>query len=203
MKKNFGNIVLSLLAIVLLAVSYSAQASIGVGVGAGRISLDSPIKPGTIYQLPSLPVINTGDEAADYAVSIEYNQTQPQMRPDPSWFSFSPSTFHLEPGKSQVVKISVAIPIKVVPGDYFGYLEAHPIMINVPGVSSIGVAAASKLYFTVAPANYIQGVYYRVLSLVKEGAPWTYIALGLIGLFILVRVFRRFFNFKIAIAVKK
>ena len=204
MKKITSYIVVAVLVAFGAFAGTSAFASIGVGVGAGKISLNEELKPGSIYELPSIPVLNTGDEPSDYGVSIEYNEVQGQMKPDASWFSFTPTTFHLLPGKSQVVKLSVTIPIKTVPGEYFAYLEAHPIASSdVAGVSSIGVAAASKLYFTVAPSNFFQGVYYRSISLIKRGAPWTYIVFGLIGLLILVKIFRRFFKFNIAINVKK
>jgi len=177
-------------------------ASIGVGVGSGKITVNEKLKPGGIYELPTIPVLNTGDEVSDYGVSIEYNEIQPQMKPNADWFTFTPSTFNLAPGKAQVVKIHVTIPPKTIPGDYFAYLEAHPIIASVAGVSSVGVAAASKLYFTVAPANFFQGLYYRTVSLITRGAPWTYIGLGLIGLFILIKIFRKFFHFNIAINLK-
>jgi hypothetical protein len=177
-------------------------ASIGVGVGSGKITLDEGLKPGGIYELPTLPVLNTGDEPSEYTVSIQYNEVQAQMKPKAEWFHFDPVTFNLLPGKSQIVKISVDIPVKTIPGEYFAYLEAHPVKADIAGVSSIGVAAASKLYFTVVPANFFQGLYYRIVSLTEKGAPWTYIGFGLVVLFILIKIFRRFFHFKIAINVK-
>jgi hypothetical protein len=177
-------------------------ASIGVGVGSGKITLNEGIKPGGIYELPTLPVLNTGDEPSEYTVSLQYNEVQSQMKPKSEWFHFEPTTFYLLPGKSQIVKITADIPVKTTPGEYFAYLEAHPVKNDVAGVSSIGVAAASKLYFTVIPANFFQGLYYRTVSLFTKYSPWAYIVLGLIVLFILVKLFRRFFHFKIAINVK-
>ncbi len=41
-------------------------ARIGVGVGTGKITIDENLKPGIIYKLPPLTVVNTGDEASDY-----------------------------------------------------------------------------------------------------------------------------------------
>ena len=192
------------LALVLgLGVAASAFATVGVGVGSGKITVNDLLKPGTIYELPSIPVLNTGDETANYGVSIEYNEVQPQMKPASEWFHFTPEKFSLEPGKSQIVKINLAVPVKAIPGEYFAYLEAHPVKADIAGVTTIGVAAASKLYFTVSPANFIEGLYYRTKSLIVRGAPYTYIGFGLIGLWLLVKIFRKFFNFKIAIAVKK
>ena len=202
MKKLIGYAVCTVFLSVLMLAAVSAHASIGVGVGAGKITLNDDLKPGSIYDLPSLPVINTGDEESDYGVSIEYNEVQSQMKPDAAWFRFDPATFHLLPGKSQVVKVSVAVPIKTIPGEYFAYLEAHPVKSDVAGVTSIGVAAASKLYFTVAPSNFFEGIYYRALSLIERSAPWSYAVFALIGLFILVKIFKKFFKFNIAINKK-
>ena len=39
---------------------------VGVGVNLGKIEIDEPLKPGGIYNFPSIGVINTGDEAGDY-----------------------------------------------------------------------------------------------------------------------------------------
>ncbi len=187
----------------LISVPQNAHATVGVGVGSGKIVLNEKLKPGGIYELPILPVLNTGDEPAEYGISIEYNEVQPQLKPNGEWFTFTPATFHLEPGKSQVVTVSLSVPLKTVPGDYFAYVEAHPIKSDVAGVSSIGIAAASKLYFTVAPANFFEGIYYRALALTTKYAPWTYIGLGLIALILLVMLFKKFFHFKLAIGVKK
>jgi len=44
---------------------YVGLANVGVGVGLGKIQIDELLKSGGIYKLPSIPVINTGDEAGD------------------------------------------------------------------------------------------------------------------------------------------
>lgn len=110
--------VIFLLSFILLLPA-AALASIGVGIGTGKIVVDKPLKPGIIYNLPSITVLNTGDEPGDYGFSIEYHQDQPQLLPDKTWFNFSPASFRLEPGKTQTVAIILSLPIKTVPGDYF------------------------------------------------------------------------------------
>jgi len=185
-----------------------ALARIGVGVGIGKIVVNQPLKPGLIYTLPSLSVLNTGDEPGEYGVSIEYHEgqeTNPEMglRPAAEWFSFEPSNFHLEPGQIQQVQIKLSLPIKdVKPGNYFAYLEGHPIKKDVAGQTSIGVAAAAKLYFTVAPANIFQGIYYRIASFWVLYAPWTWIVFGIIVVAIAVIYFRKHFSFQIGIKKK-
>jgi len=129
-----------------LLITPQVLARIGVGVNLGKIEIDEPLKPGGIYNFPSIGVINTGDEPGDYELDVTYHQDQPELRPAKEWFSFSPSSFHLEAGQSQSVAIKLALPVRVKPGDYFAYLEAHPIIKAGPG-TTIGVELPPKLIF--------------------------------------------------------
>ena len=188
-----------------LALPMVVLASVGVGVGTGMIDVPEAMKAGLIYDLPSFAVIKTGDEGSDYGVSVEYNTTQPQKMPSREWFSFSPSTFYLEPGKAQLVQVRLTLPIKgAEPGDYFAYLEGHPAKrASAPGEATIGIAAATKLYFKVAPANFFAGIYYRLVSLYKLHYPWSLIIICVAAVIILAAVLRRFVSFNIGISVKK
>ncbi len=172
---------------------------IGVGVATGKIIVNEKLKPGIIYNLPPLTVLNTGDVPSDYEVKITYFEKQPQLRPSNDWFIFSPQKFHLDPGKVQKVSIKVNLPITVKPGDYFGFLEAHPMQKNTAGKTTIGVAAATKLYFTIVPANILYGIYYKIVSFWEVYAPWPQrvtTILVVIGVFFIVR---KFFNIQIGL----
>ena len=92
-------------------------AGVGVGVNLGRIEIDEPLKPGGIYNFPSIGVINTGDEAGDYELAVTYHQDQPEQRPAQEWFTFIPSSFYLEPGEAQSVVVRLALPLKMTHGD--------------------------------------------------------------------------------------
>lgn len=189
----------------LLAVVYLAlvsvppvMAKLGVGVATGKIVVDQILKPGLIYDLPPLNVLNTGDETATYGVDIAYHETQWEKRPPESWFSFSPTEFTLKPGEAQAVKLTLNIPIKVEPGKYFAYVEGAPRQKSESGGTSIGIAAAAKLYFEVAPANIFVGLYYRLVSFWTRYLPWTNLVGGLFVLFLLSRYLRAHFNFQIS-----
>jgi len=171
---------------------------IGVGVGMGKIQMDQPLKAGGIYDLPALPVLNTGDEPGQYEVTVEYHEDIPQMRPAREWFHFTPQSFSLDPGKVQMVNTTLTIPAKTQPGDYFAYLESHPVEKSVSGQTSVGIAAAAKLYFTVAPANIFQGIYYRLISLYSRYYPWDLIVLALIFIAVLFYFIGKRFKFQIA-----
>ncbi len=77
--------------ILLTLIAFPSFAGVGVGVNLGKIEIDEPLKPGGIYNFPSLGVLNTGDEPGDYEVEVTYHQDQTQLRPAQEWFSFDPS----------------------------------------------------------------------------------------------------------------
>lgn len=178
-----------------------AFATIGVGVGTGKIQVDEKLKPGIIYNLPPLTVINTGDIPSDYEVAITYFEKQPQLKPPNNWFNFSPQKFHLDPGKVQVVDIKLNLPIAMTPGDYFGFLEAHPLQKDKAGQTTIGIAAAAKLYFTVVPANIFTGIYYKIVSFWNVYAPWPQRVILLLVIGVVLLFARKYL--KINIGLKK
>lgn len=164
--------------LILLFIAFAAVfptavlANIGVGVGTGKIQVDEKLIPGTIYELPPLMVLNTGDEPGDYAVGVSYMEKQVELKPDSSWFTFSPSKFHLDPTKAQVVKIKLNLPVRAQPGNYFALLEGFPAKRTTNGNTTVGVAAAAKLYFTVLPANIFVSIYYKIMTFWKVYSPW-------------------------------
>ncbi len=182
--------------VILFALPIFSLASIGVGVGLGKMSL-SEVRPGGVYALPPLPVLNTGDEPSDYGVSVEYLMGVSEIRPPAEWFSFDPLLFHLEPGKVQQVGTTLSIPLQAAPGDYFAYLEAHPVKKSVSGVASIGVAAASKLYFTVVPSSLFAALYFSAYSFMARHALAFDIFFGCIALLGIILFLKRFVSFSI------
>lgn len=169
-------IIATLLALLCLIIPASAFASVGVGVGTGRISVNEPLKSGGIYNLPKVIVFNTGSQQATYSMSVTLNQTQPQLKPNPEWISFSPQTFSLAPGQSAVVTPTVHLPLVTKPGKYFGYLEAHPDKTVKQGTTAVGVAAATKLSFTVIPYNFFLAILFHLIALYRLYEPWTQLA---------------------------
>ncbi len=192
--------------VVLLSLSlpFLAAAKLGVGVGTGKIEIDQAMKAGLIYDLPSLIVLNTGDEASEYTIGIQHREKQPELVPEDSWFQFEPKTFYLEPGENQIVNIRLTLPVKgAKPGDYFAFLQAYPVQKATSGGTTIGVAAATKLYFTVAPANIFVGLYYRAASIFAMYSPWSYIIGFVILLAIIMTIFRKIFRFKLNLSIDK
>src|SRR3989338_3544623 len=204
MKKAVILILGFLLFVVFLTGPVLVLAKIGVGVGIGKIQVDQPLKSVLIYTLPNFVLVNTGNEPSEYGVQIVYHENQKEMRPAKEWFKFEPSQFFLEPGQSQLVQIKLTLPIRgAKPGDYFAFLQGRPLQKTESGMTSVGIAAATKLYFTVTPANFFTGVYYRVGSLLKLYSPWSYVVLTVIIAALLVVILRRFFSFNIGFSRRK
>lgn len=179
-----------------------ASAKVGVGMGAGEVRLTDPVKPGGIYTLPKLRIFNTGDETTTYGMDVAYHAEHLELRPGQDWFSFSPDTFTLEAGGSKEISIMMTVPVKAQPGAYFAFLESGPVASDKPG-TTVGVAVATKLFFTVVPANIFQAVLYRVSSFFNTYAPWPWIGLGLAIFIIVFFLFRKFFSFNFAVRKKQ
>lgn len=192
---------LSFCFILFFMFSHELFAKVGVGMGAGEVRVTEDIKPGGIYTLPNLRVFNTGDETTTYGMNIAYHQDNPQLRPDKSWFTFNPKTFTVEPGESQEVQVTMFVPVKTNPGDYFAFVESGPLATGDAG-TSVGVAVATKLYFTVVHANMWQAITYRISAFFDTYAPWPAIALGIVIVGLLGLAFVRFFSLDISVRKK-
>lgn len=179
----------------------AVSARIGVGMGTGEIRIDKALKPGGIYEFPSLSITNTGDEPGYYTLGIAYHVDRPELRPPKEWFSFSPDKFYLEAGQQQRVAVKLTLPVKTEPGEYFNYVEAFPV-IEKEGGTSMGVAVGARLFFTVVPANLWQAFTWRVSTFWTNNSPWTWVVLGMVLAAIIVLLFKRFFSFQLGVKKK-
>lgn len=187
----------------LLILPASTFAKIGVGVGTGKIVVDEKLKPGIIYKLPSITVFNTGDVESEYSIATAYHEKQPELRPSKEWFTFTPHRFNLAPGESQEVKITLNLPLKTEPGKYFAYLEGFPINTGKDGSTTVGVAAATKLYFEIEPGSFIEGLYYRVLSIWNANKPWSERLAGILVAGVVILAARKYLKIEINLKNKR
>lgn len=184
------------LAVIFSGAVVSAQ-TIGVGVGTGKIELNEPVKPNLSYDLPPVAVFNNGDVKSDYEITVEYNEVQDELKPEKKWFNFSPKDFELEPGKAKTVNIVLAPEFSAKPGKYFAYIEAHPIKKDQTGTTSIQVAAATKLYFEVKPANIFMRIFYALQAFWSKYHTWIIIAITAISLAIIVQMVKKHLNISV------
>ena len=177
-------------------------AEVGVGIMPGTIRVDEPLLPGGRYNLPSVQVLNTGNVSSDYRVELASMAEQEELQPPADFIVLSPTSFHLEPGANQLVSLSLDIPVRAKPGDYLAYIEAHPVATGAGGGMQIGVAAATKLYFTIKPANVFVAITNSIANFFTRNAPYSYIVLGVIVLGLLIFFLRRRIRIDIRIARK-
>lgn len=201
MRKNFFQTSI-LFCLIFLFSSVNSLAKVGVGVGVGRIEVDEVLVPGSIYDLPDIPIINTGDVVTTYELGVEYHENQEEFRPLATWFIFNPESVEILPQESKLIDIKLNLPLDTEPGLYFAYLEAQPKLIGESGVTKVGIAAASKLTFAVAPANLRMAIYYKVKSFFRVYAPWPQRALGVICVIIILILFKKFFKFEVNLKKK-
>ena len=164
------------LALTLLAAAFASgavHAERGVGVSTGEMTVGTLLAPGGGYALPAITVINTGDEPSLYRVSIGYLDGQSQRRPGAGWFTVRPETFSLRPGESMDVVVSIDVPAGAAAGDYFALVKAQTAS-EADGRTSLGVAAATKLVFTVDSSGWLQSWWRELLRLPDRTAPWGY-----------------------------
>jgi len=184
----------ALLAVILPA---DAVADPGVGVSLGRIEIADKLRPGGSYTLPSLSVLNTGDEPGDYAVGISYLESDERLRPPATWFDLVPQRFSLEPGQAQVVRVRMLLPTGAEPGDYSALIEAGPAVKR--GSVRIGVAAATRLSFTVTPTSWLQAQRLRLNRWLEESEPWSTIVPGSLLGGVVILALRRFVPFRVRV----
>jgi hypothetical protein len=177
------------------------SADIGVGIMPGKITVNESLMPGGQYQLTSIQVVNTGTETAQYKMDVAQMGKQDELQPSNEFFSFNPESFKLEAEANQVISVSLNIPLGAEPGDYLAYVEAHPVSQNTGG-TSIGVAAATKVYFTVKPASTWAGIMNMIGSFFKRNAPISYIVPGVIVVGILIFLVSRRLKLELRVSRK-
>ncbi len=187
---------------IILGISV-AFAQTGVGVGLGKVHIAEPLAPGGIYHLPDLPVINTGSVPGTYQVRA--NLVNPKgLSVQPlgleKWFRFSPQTFYLEPNQSQLVSVTLTLPLNTLDGDYLVYLEASPQQNPERGVT-IGPAAATKLYFSVKSGTVLGAIRNRIITFILT-RPEIYLLLAVLLLLNAFFILRRHYKIKLEVSSK-
>lgn len=137
-------------AALMLAAAPGSDAKIGTGVGAAPITLKAPARAGSNYSLPSLWVVNTGDEPAIYAVAVTPSTRTKQNTTNvrPAWVKIARRGFRLAPGEGTWVPLALSVPRDAPGGRYEANLVAGTVRENAGG-AGLGAAAATRLQFRV------------------------------------------------------
>jgi hypothetical protein len=141
------------LALVALATfAQSSDASIGVGVQVGPVRLGTVAHRGESYPLPPVYVVNTGTQAEAINVRVERLYHGPGLVVPPSWVSMTGPAVQLAPGHSARIPLQLDVPGRARPGGYMSDVVVTGSPGGAAGMAHIGVAAVTKLEFSVSPA---------------------------------------------------
>ncbi len=81
-------------------------------------------------------------------------------------------------------------------------MQGFPYQDPGAGVTAVGIAAAAKLEFEIAPANQFAAVYYRLLSFWNKYQPWTTVVFAAIAFIVLLKLFNKIFQLDISLQKK-
>lgn len=137
--------------VALASLTQTSDASVGVGVQVSPVRLGSMAHRGQGYAL-SLDVVNTGTEAEAVSMRVERLSQGPGRAVPPSWIQFPGSAVQIAPGKAARVSLELVIPGRAKPGQYLSDIVASGSATGQAGTGNFGVAAATKLEFSVSSA---------------------------------------------------
>jgi hypothetical protein len=171
-----------------------AAADRGVSISLGSIAISVPLRPGQEYRLPQLFVLNPGDETSNYVMDAVPIANEAGASIEPSWLTFDPPSFALEPGARRDVAVVLRLPESTAPGEYHGLIRAV-LATDASGGAVLGAAAGSRLTFTVdsGAASLLRDL----LSAWNAGGLWSWLVAVLLVTVALVLVLRRRFSFRI------
>src|SRR5262245_60586152 len=151
----------------VLAIPATAQASVGVGIQAGPVRLGGAAHPGGSYALAPVYVVNTGTQEESLTVRIE-RLSPGRARPVPAgWISPGPGV-RLSHGESARIPLELVVPAAAKPGQYLTDVVVKGSAALTDGNANLGVAAATKLEFRIAPGT-VGGSWFSVPGWILPG----------------------------------
>jgi hypothetical protein len=136
----------------VLAFPAAAAASIGVGIQVGPVRLAGIAHAGQTYDLPPVYVVNTGTEPETVRLEVQRLSRGTGRDVPKSWFKPGQTDVHLDPKQSATIPAQLVVPADATLGPYFSDVVAHGSASIEAGQATLGVAAATKLQFTVGKA---------------------------------------------------
>jgi hypothetical protein len=134
----------------LVSLAVTSEASVGVGVQAGPVLLASAAHPGGSYALPPVYVVNTGTQPEVVSVRIDRLSAGRGRPVPPSWIHAGPSV-RLTAHQAARISLQLVVPAGARTGAYLSDVVAAGSGTISEGNANLGVAAATKLEFRVAP----------------------------------------------------
>jgi len=138
--------------LLLLAFPAAAAASIGVGIQVGPVRLAGIAHAGQTYDLPPVYVVNTGTEPETVRLDVQRLSKGKGRDVPKAWFQPGQTDVHLDAKQSATIPVQLVVPADAKLGPYFSDVVAHGSASIEAGQTTLGVAAATKLQFTVGKA---------------------------------------------------
>jgi hypothetical protein len=137
--------------VALASFTQTSDASVGVGVQVSPVRLGSMAHRGGKYSL-SVDVVNTGTEAEAVSMRVERLSRGSGRAVPPSWIQFAGAAVQIAPGRAARVSFELVVPGRATPGGYLSDIVASGSAAGQAGPGNLGVAAATKLEFSVSSA---------------------------------------------------
>ena len=131
----------------------AAQASVGVGVQATPVSLGIVAHAGGSYALPPVYVLDTGTQAEKISVRVVRLSNGTGRAVPPSWVRATGQGVQLAPHQSARIPLELVVPGGAKAGRYLSDIVVTGSAVISAGRANLGVAAATKLEFSVAPGS--------------------------------------------------
>jgi hypothetical protein len=129
----------------------AAQASVGVGVQATPVVLGNVAHAGGSYALPPVFVLDTGTQAEKVTVRVERLSKGTGRTVPSSWVHATGPAVQLTPRQSARIPLELVVPGGAHPGQYLSDIVVTGSAVVAAGRANLGVAAATRLEFSVAP----------------------------------------------------
>jgi hypothetical protein len=129
----------------------AAQASVGVGVQATPVRLGNVAHAGGSYALPSVYVLDTGTQPEKITVRVQRLSQGTGRAVPASWVHATGPAVQLAPRQSAQIPLQLVVPGGAQSGRYLSDIVVTGSAVLTAGRANLGVAAATRLEFSVAP----------------------------------------------------
>lgn len=150
-RRLVGPLAVPIALLLLVSFPLTAAASVGVGIQAGPVRLGSVAHAGQSYSLPPVYVVNTGTETETVSLRVERLSHGPGRAVPPGWIQVAGHGVQLEARQSARIPLQLVLPGGAQRGRYLSDIVATVAGTISVGQANLGVAAATKLVFSVVP----------------------------------------------------
>ncbi len=163
-------------------------------IGPANVAVLEPVALGGEARMPSLTVMNHGDVAGAFVMSVIIVRDEERLAADPSWFTFEPQRMVIAPGGASDVRVLLRVPADAEEGVYRVLLVTHTEGSSfAEGGAAIRAGVATTLDFTVKDLS--PGFFDPAVDWFQDRSPFSYIGVGLLVGLAAVQVLRMQFDF--------